>query len=58
VSVLHYLHYLENQLTDGGKVVRIACRPRFAPQEYSWYSFLLEVAASPRPHCGWKGYVN
>jgi hypothetical protein len=35
--------YLDNRLTDGGKVVSLTRRPLFTPQEGSWYSFLLEV---------------
>jgi hypothetical protein len=40
-------HFVDNRLTDGGKVVNIMRRPPFTPQEYSWYSFLLE-AVDPR----------
>jgi hypothetical protein len=36
-------HFLDNRLTDGGKVVTHKRRPPFVPQEDSWYSFLLEV---------------
>jgi hypothetical protein len=35
--------FLDNRLTDGGEVVSLASRPRFTPQEDSWYSFLLEA---------------
>jgi hypothetical protein len=35
-------HYLDNQLKDDGKLVSLTRRPHFTPQEYSWYSFLLE----------------
>jgi hypothetical protein len=33
----------QNRLTDGGEVVSLMRRPRFTPQEDSWYSFLLEA---------------
>jgi hypothetical protein len=42
-------HFLDNQLTDGGKVVRLTRRPPFTPQEDSWYSFLLEAEPTPGP---------
>jgi hypothetical protein len=35
-------HFLDNRLTDGGKVVSPTRWPLFTPQEDSWYSFLLE----------------
>jgi hypothetical protein len=38
---------LGDRLTDGGKVVSFAPRPRFTPQEDSWYSFLLEAESAP-----------
>jgi hypothetical protein len=38
-------HYLDNRLTDGGKVVS---RPLPHPPEDSWYSFLLEAESTPR----------
>jgi hypothetical protein len=44
MSVPHFLH---NQLTDGGKVVSLAHRLPFIPQEDSSYSFLLEVESPP-----------
>jgi hypothetical protein len=44
-------HFLENRMTDGGKVVS---RPPFNPQENSWYSFLLEAESTPGPLCGCK----
>jgi hypothetical protein len=34
-------HYLDNRLTDSGKVVSLTRRLPFAPQEDSWYSILL-----------------
>jgi hypothetical protein len=37
---------LDNRLTDGGKVVSPTRRPPFTPQEYSWYSFLLEAEST------------
>jgi hypothetical protein len=42
------LHFLDNRLTDGDEVVSLTLRPA-APQEDSWYSFLLE-AESPQGH--------
>jgi hypothetical protein len=38
---------LDNRLTDGGKVVSLMRRPPYNPQEYSWYSFLLEAESTP-----------
>jgi hypothetical protein len=40
---------LDSQLTDGGEVVSITCRPPFSLQEDSWYSFLLEAELTPGP---------
>jgi hypothetical protein len=40
---------LDSRLTDGGKVVSLTRRPPFAPQEVSWYSFLLEAESTPVP---------
>jgi hypothetical protein len=42
-------HFLDNRLTDGGKVVSLTHRPNFTPQEDSWYSFLLESESTPGP---------
>jgi hypothetical protein len=36
-------HFLDNRLTDSGKLVSLTGRERFTHQEYSWYSFLLEA---------------
>jgi hypothetical protein len=47
-------HLLDNRLIDGGKVVSLTRRPRFTPQESSWYSFLLEAGSTTGPQCGWK----
>jgi hypothetical protein len=41
--------FLDNQLTDGGKVVSLTRRPPFTPQEDSWYVFQLEAESTPRP---------
>jgi hypothetical protein len=41
-------HFLDNRLTDGGKVVSPKRRPPL-PQNYSWYSFLLEAESNPGP---------
>jgi hypothetical protein len=42
-------YFLENTLTDGGKVVSLTRRPPFITQEDSWYSFLLEAESTPGP---------
>jgi hypothetical protein len=42
-------HFLDNRLTDGGKVVSPTRRPPFTPQEDSWYSFLLEAESTSGP---------
>jgi hypothetical protein len=42
-------HFLDNRLTDGGKVVSHTRRPPFTPQEDSWYSFLLDAESTPGP---------
>jgi hypothetical protein len=42
-------HFLDNRLTDGGKVVSPTRRPPFTPQGDSWYSFLLEAESTPGP---------
>jgi hypothetical protein len=39
----------DSRLTDGAKVVSLTRRPRFTPQESSWYSFLLEAESTPEP---------
>jgi hypothetical protein len=49
VRRLRVPQYLDNRLTDGGKVVSLRRRQPFIPQEGSWYSFLLE-AESPQGH--------
>jgi hypothetical protein len=41
--------FLDSLLTDGDKVVSLMCQLPFSPQEYSWYSFLLEVEPTPGP---------
>jgi hypothetical protein len=46
-ELLKILHCLDSRLTDGGEVVILARRPRFTPQEYSWYQFLLEAESTP-----------
>jgi hypothetical protein len=50
-------HFLDNWLTDVGEV-SLKRRPPFAPQDDSWYSFLLEAASTPGPQCGWNEYIN
>jgi hypothetical protein len=39
-------HLLDNRPTDDGMVVSLTRRPPFTPQEFSWYSFLLEAEKS------------
>jgi hypothetical protein len=41
--------FLDNQLTDDGKVVSPTRQPLFTPKEDSWYSFLLEAESTPGP---------
>jgi hypothetical protein len=41
-------HFLDHWLTYGSEVVSLMCRWPFTPQEYSWYSFLLEAESTPR----------
>jgi hypothetical protein len=40
--------FLDNRLTDGGEV-SLTRPPALYPQEYSWYSFLLEAESTPGP---------
>jgi hypothetical protein len=42
-------YFLDNRLTDGGKVASPTRRPSFTSQEDSWYSFLLEAESTPGP---------
>jgi hypothetical protein len=42
-------HFLDNRLTDGGRVVSLTRRPPFTSQEDSWYSFLLEAESASGP---------
>jgi hypothetical protein len=42
-------HFVDNRLTDSGKVVSLTRRPPFTPQEDSWYSFLFEAVSTPGP---------
>jgi hypothetical protein len=42
-ETLRIPNFVNNRLTDGGEVVSLTRRPFFTLQEYSWYSFLLEV---------------
>jgi hypothetical protein len=48
-ETLRLPHYLDNRLTDDGKVFSLTHRPPFTPQENSWYSFLLEAESTPGP---------
>jgi hypothetical protein len=41
-------------VSEGGKVVSPTHRPPLSPKRYSWYSFLLESWAIPKPQCGRK----
>jgi hypothetical protein len=50
-------HLLDNQLTEGSKVVSLTCRPPITPQEDSWYSFLLGWV-NPRPIMQLEGLGN
>jgi hypothetical protein len=47
-------HFLNNRLTDVGKVVSLTSRPSFNPQEDFWYSLLLEGESTTGPQCNWK----
>jgi hypothetical protein len=47
-------NFPDSRLTVGGEVVSITLRPLFTLQEYSWYSFLLEVESTPGSYCEWK----
>jgi hypothetical protein len=42
-------HFLNNRLTDGGKIVSLTRWLLFTPQEDSWYSFLLQTESTPGP---------
>jgi hypothetical protein len=45
-------HFLDNQLTGGGKVASLTRRPLFTSpllQEDYWYSFLFEDESTPGP---------
>jgi hypothetical protein len=46
VETLRFPHFLDNRLTDGGKVVSPMRLPPFTPQVDSWYSFLLEAEST------------
>jgi hypothetical protein len=48
-ETLRVPQYLDNRLTDGGKVVSLTRRPLFTPQEGWWYSFLLKAESTPGP---------
>jgi hypothetical protein len=50
-------HCLDSRLTDGGEVVSLMFRPRFAPRKIR-YSFLLETDLILLPWCGWKDQLN
>jgi hypothetical protein len=41
-------HFLDNWLTDGGKVVSLMCQLLFTSEEESWDSFLLRGSVNPR----------
>jgi hypothetical protein len=48
-EMLKLPHFLDNRLTDGGKVVNVTRRPPFTTQENFWYSLLLEAESTPGP---------
>jgi hypothetical protein len=48
-ETLRVPQYLDNRLTDDGKVVSLTRRLPFTPQEGSWYSCLLEAESTPGP---------
>jgi hypothetical protein len=48
-EMLRILYCLDSRLTDGGGVVRLMHRPRFTPQAYSWYPFVLDSESTPGP---------
>jgi hypothetical protein len=50
-ETLRLPYFLDSRLTDGGEAVSLTRRPRprFTPQESSWYSFLLEAESTPGP---------
>jgi hypothetical protein len=39
-------HFLDNWLTDGGKLVSLMHQPPFTPQKHFWYSFMLEAEST------------
>jgi hypothetical protein len=47
-ETLRFAHFLDNRLTDGGKVVSLTHRPHLS-QNYSWYSFVLKAESTPGP---------
>jgi hypothetical protein len=47
-EMLRLPHFVNNRLTDGGKVVSLTRRTPFNPLEDSWYSFLLRGWVEPR----------
>jgi hypothetical protein len=48
-EMLRVPHFLDNQLTNGGKVVSLTRRLPFTSQADSWSSFLLETESIPGP---------
>jgi hypothetical protein len=48
-ETLRLPHFVDNQLTNGCKVVSLTHWPHFTPQENSSYSFLLEAELTPGP---------
>jgi hypothetical protein len=51
----HSMRYVKGKkvklslLQAGGKIVSLRHRPLFTPQEYSWYSLLLQSKSTPGP---------
>jgi hypothetical protein len=41
-------HFPDNWLTDGDEIASLSLRPRFTPQDDSWYSILLEAESTLR----------
>jgi hypothetical protein len=50
-------HFIDNRLTDGGKVVSLTRRSHVTSQEHSRYSFLLEAVSTLGPYRAWNDYI-
>jgi hypothetical protein len=42
-------YFLPNRLTDDSEVIGLTRRPRFTPEKYSLYSFLLDAESTLGP---------